>query len=126
MSIRALAGLVATVCAMAACSGGAAPAATPTNTASPSGDGTIPSATPLCNGASAGEKRSGFRVANSVTYAVDSPDQLAEVLGLGPNAAPSTWSLRAIGCPPEPARTVCASRGLVVASQQGIRGPQYY
>lgn len=81
---------------------------------------------PLCDGATAGEKRSGYRVANSVTFVVVSRDQMAEVLALGPNAAPWVWTLRTIGCPPAAGQSPCATRGLVVAAPQGTRARDYF
>jgi hypothetical protein len=81
---------------------------------------------PLCDGATAGEKRSGYREANSVTFVVVSRDQQAQGLALGPGAAPWVWSLRTIGCPPAAGQTPCASRGLVVAAPQGTGARDYF
>ncbi|HVA92548.1 MAG TPA: hypothetical protein VNL71_22230 [Chloroflexota bacterium] len=76
---------------------------------------------PLCDGAAAGEVRSGYTLLGSTEGSVLSKAQVGTLFGTPPYSG-SPWALRTVGCPPSTGATPCSDGAIIVLSTQSV-GP---
>ncbi len=78
---------------------------------------------PLCDGAPAGEVRTGYLVSGSTTAFADSREGIAAWIRTPPRAG-GAWALRTVGCPPGSGAPACSDRALIVMTAgTPVKGP---